>query len=142
MNRNLGLEQAFQPAGYGDFPGARTNAGLKSPPTPQPGKAARQIAWCFFIALSQMMAADRASSERQIPPPGISIPPDARLELEEGCIHLAGAIALSGMACLRSGAGLVKLAVPDCILDCVAGFEHRLETYVPGVTLGDRVHCK
>ena len=98
MNRNLGLEQAFQPAGYGDFPGARTNAGLKSPPTPQPGKAARQIAWCFFIALSQMMAADRASSERQIPPPGISIPPDARLELEEGCIHLAGAIAL----CLHS----------------------------------------
>lgn len=36
---------------------------------------------------------------------------------------MAGAIALAGMACLRSGAGLVKLAVPDCILDTVAGFE-------------------
>jgi NAD(P)H-hydrate epimerase len=27
------------------------------------------------------------------------------------------------MACLRSGAGLVKVAVPECILDTVAGFE-------------------
>lgn len=36
---------------------------------------------------------------------------------------MAGSIALSGMACLRSGAGLVKLAVPECILDTVAGFE-------------------
>jgi ADP-dependent NAD(P)H-hydrate dehydratase len=36
---------------------------------------------------------------------------------------MAGAIALAGMACLRSGAGLVKLGVPECILDCVAGFE-------------------
>ena len=36
---------------------------------------------------------------------------------------MAGAISLAGMACLRGGAGLVKLAVPDCILDLVAGFE-------------------
>jgi NAD(P)H-hydrate epimerase len=36
---------------------------------------------------------------------------------------MAGAISLAGMACLRSGAGLVKLAVPECILDTVAGFE-------------------
>jgi NAD(P)H-hydrate epimerase len=36
---------------------------------------------------------------------------------------MAGAVALAGMACLRSGAGLVKLAVPECILDTVAGFE-------------------
>ena len=36
---------------------------------------------------------------------------------------MSGAISLSGMACIRSGAGLVKLAVPDCILDTVAGFE-------------------
>jgi len=40
-----------------------------------------------------------------------------------GSRGMAGAIALSGMACLRSGAGLVKLAVPECILDTVAGFE-------------------
>src|SRR6185295_35973 len=40
-----------------------------------------------------------------------------------GSRGMAGAIALAGMACLRSGAGLVKLAVPECILDCVAGFE-------------------
>ena len=40
-----------------------------------------------------------------------------------GSQGMAGAIALAGMACLRSGAGLVKLAVPECILDCVAGFE-------------------
>jgi NAD(P)H-hydrate epimerase len=36
---------------------------------------------------------------------------------------MAGAVALAGMACLRSGAGLVKLAVPECILETVAGFE-------------------
>jgi NAD(P)H-hydrate epimerase len=36
---------------------------------------------------------------------------------------MAGAISLAGMACLRSGAGLVKLAAPECILDTVAGFE-------------------
>ena len=40
-----------------------------------------------------------------------------------GSRGMAGAIALAGMACLRSGAGLVKLAVPECILDTVAGFE-------------------
>jgi ADP-dependent NAD(P)H-hydrate dehydratase len=36
---------------------------------------------------------------------------------------MAGAVALAGMACLRSGSGLVKLAVPDCVLETVAGFE-------------------
>jgi NAD(P)H-hydrate epimerase len=40
-----------------------------------------------------------------------------------GSRGMAGAIALAGMACLRSGAGLVKLAVPECILETVAGFE-------------------
>src|SRR5262245_53339401 len=40
-----------------------------------------------------------------------------------GSQGMAGAISLAGMACLRSGAGLVKLAVPDCILNTVAGFE-------------------
>lgn len=36
---------------------------------------------------------------------------------------MSGAIALAGMATLRSGAGLVKLAVPDAVLDTVASFE-------------------
>ena len=40
-----------------------------------------------------------------------------------GSRGMAGAISLAGMSCLRSGAGLVKLAVPECILDTVAGFE-------------------
>lgn len=56
-------------------------------------------------------------------------PPDAhkgdfcRALLIGGSRGMAGAISLAGMSCLRSGAGLVKLAVPDCILDLVAGFE-------------------
>ena len=33
------VEEAFQPAGSGDFPVARTSAGLESPANPQPGKA-------------------------------------------------------------------------------------------------------
>ena len=36
---------------------------------------------------------------------------------------MAGAIALAGMATLRSGAGLVTLAVPDPCLETVAGFD-------------------
>src|SRR6185436_9251309 len=40
-----------------------------------------------------------------------------------GSRGMAGAIALAGMSCLRSGAGLVRLAVPECIVDTVAGFE-------------------
>jgi NAD(P)H-hydrate epimerase len=36
---------------------------------------------------------------------------------------MAGAISLAGMAALRGGAGLVKLAVPDCCLDVVASYE-------------------
>jgi NAD(P)H-hydrate epimerase len=40
-----------------------------------------------------------------------------------GSRGMSGAIALAGMACLRSGAGLVTLAVPDACLDVVASFE-------------------
>jgi NAD(P)H-hydrate epimerase len=40
-----------------------------------------------------------------------------------GSRGMAGAISLSGMAALRSGAGLVKLAVPDTSLEVVARFE-------------------
>jgi ADP-dependent NAD(P)H-hydrate dehydratase len=40
-----------------------------------------------------------------------------------GSRGMAGAVALAGMAALRGGAGLVRLAVPDVILDTVAGFE-------------------
>lgn len=40
-----------------------------------------------------------------------------------GSRGMAGAIALAGMAALRGGAGLVRLAVPACCLDTVAGFE-------------------
>ena len=40
-----------------------------------------------------------------------------------GSRGMAGAAALAGMAALRGGAGLVRLAVPDCCLDLVASFE-------------------
>jgi ADP-dependent NAD(P)H-hydrate dehydratase len=40
-----------------------------------------------------------------------------------GSQGMAGAVALAGMAALRGGAGLVRLAVPASILDIVAGFE-------------------
>ncbi len=40
-----------------------------------------------------------------------------------GSRGMAGAVALAGMAALRGGSGLVRLAVPDAILDTVAGFE-------------------
>lgn len=40
-----------------------------------------------------------------------------------GSRGMAGAIGLAGMAALRSGAGLVQLAVPEPCLDVVAGYE-------------------
>ncbi len=46
-----------------------------------------------------------------------------RALLVGGSRGMSGAIGLAGMATLRSGAGLVKLAVPDVCLDVVATFE-------------------
>lgn len=46
-----------------------------------------------------------------------------RALLVGGSRGMSGAIALSGMACLRSGAGLVTLAVPDACVDAVASFD-------------------
>jgi ADP-dependent NAD(P)H-hydrate dehydratase len=40
-----------------------------------------------------------------------------------GSMGMSGAVALAGMAALRSGAGLVTLAVPDVCQETVAGFE-------------------
>ena len=40
-----------------------------------------------------------------------------------GSRGMAGAIALAGMACLRSGAGLVRIAAPDDTADMIACFE-------------------
>lgn len=40
-----------------------------------------------------------------------------------GSRGMSGAVALAGMAALRGGAGLVRLAVPDACLDVVASFE-------------------
>lgn len=46
-----------------------------------------------------------------------------RALLVGGSRGMSGAIALAGMAALRSGAGLVTLAVPDVCLETVASFE-------------------
>jgi ADP-dependent NAD(P)H-hydrate dehydratase len=40
-----------------------------------------------------------------------------------GSRGMAGAVALAGIAALRGGAGLVRLAVPEAVLTTVAGFE-------------------
>jgi NAD(P)H-hydrate epimerase len=46
-----------------------------------------------------------------------------RALLVGGSRGMSGAISLSGQAALRSGAGLVTLAVPRCVLDVVASIE-------------------
>jgi ADP-dependent NAD(P)H-hydrate dehydratase len=45
-----------------------------------------------------------------------------------GSRGMAGAIGLAGIACLRSGAGLVRVAVPNSVLDAVSTFEPSLMT--------------
>lgn len=51
-----------------------------------------------------------------------------RLLIVGGSRGMSGAIALAGMSALRSGAGLVRMAVPDRVLGVVAGFEPSLMT--------------
>ncbi|MEO9596028.1 NAD(P)H-hydrate dehydratase [Rhodopirellula bahusiensis] len=51
-----------------------------------------------------------------------------RVLLVGGSRGMAGSIALSSIAALHTGSGLVAAAVPDCILDCVAGFHPALMT--------------
>ncbi|EMI27635.1 NAD(P)H-hydrate dehydratase [Rhodopirellula europaea] len=51
-----------------------------------------------------------------------------RVLLIGGSRGMAGSIALSSIAALHTGSGLVAAAVPDCILDCVAGFHPALMT--------------
>src|SRR5687767_4835828 len=54
-----------------------------------------------------------------------------------GSAGMSGAISLSGMATLRSGAGLVQLAVPGSCLPVVAGFEPSFMTVgLPEAALG------
>lgn len=60
-----------------------------------------------------------------------------------GSRGMAGAIALAGMACLRSGAGLVKLAVPATVIDTVAAWEPSYTTASLSSDLGtDALHFK
>ncbi len=79
------------------------------------------------------MSADKILSAADLP----LLPPRAkdshkgdygRILLIGGSRGMAGAIALAGMAALRSGAGLVRMAVPDRVLDVVAAFEPSLMT--------------
>ena len=52
-----------------------------------------------------------------------------RALLVGGSCGMSGAIAMAGMATLRSGAGLVTLAVPDDCLETVASFEPSYMTF-------------
>lgn len=54
---------------------------------------------------------------------------------------MSGAIALAGMAACRGGAGLVTLAVPDAILEVVAGFEPSYMTVPLACDAEGRLHA-
>src|SRR3954468_19346763 len=60
-----------------------------------------------------------------------------RALLVGGSRGLSGAISLSGQAALRSGAGLVTLAVPSSVLDVVASIE---PSYMTIALLDDEDH--
>jgi ADP-dependent NAD(P)H-hydrate dehydratase len=59
-----------------------------------------------------------------------------------GSCGMSGAIALAGQACLRSGAGLVKLAVPECIQAVVAGYEPSYMTVSVACDRAGRIKLK
>lgn len=79
-------------------------------------------------------------------PPPVRLPPRAtdshkgdygRILLIGGSRGMAGAISLAGKSCLRSGAGLVTLAIPSPILETVAGFDPCYMTWpLPADDLG------
>lgn len=52
-----------------------------------------------------------------------------RALLVGGSVGMPGSISLSGRACLKGGAGLVTLAVPDAIINTVATFEPAYMTW-------------
>ncbi|WP_047817140.1 NAD(P)H-hydrate dehydratase [Rhodopirellula islandica] len=52
-----------------------------------------------------------------------------RVLLVGGSRGMAGSVSLSSIAALHTGSGLVAAAVPDCILDCVAGFHPAIMTH-------------
>lgn len=52
-----------------------------------------------------------------------------RALLVGGSVGMPGSISLSGQACLKGGAGLVTLAVPDAIINTVANFEASYMTW-------------
>ncbi|HEX3726497.1 MAG TPA: NAD(P)H-hydrate dehydratase, partial [Pirellulales bacterium] len=56
-----------------------------------------------------------------------------------GSQGMAGAIALAGMAALRSGAGLVKLATAKCCQPTVASFEPAVMTIALPADEGGRI---
>lgn len=62
-----------------------------------------------------------------------------RALLVGGSRGMSGAIALAGMAALRSGAGLVTLAVPDICLETVASFEPSYMTVTLACDEGGRI---
>ena len=63
-----------------------------------------------------------------------------RALLVGGSRGMSGAIALAGVATLRSGAGLVKLAVPDPCLETVASFEASYMTVPLPADRDGRIH--
>jgi ADP-dependent NAD(P)H-hydrate dehydratase len=56
-----------------------------------------------------------------------------------GSRGMAGSVSLAGMAALRGGAGLVRLAVPEIILSTVAGFEPSYMTVALATDLDGRI---
>ncbi|GAG49335.1 unnamed protein product, partial [marine sediment metagenome] len=74
---------------------------------------------------SLSMARSSDSSLPQLPPrdPQAHKGDFGRALLIGGSRGMSGAISLAGMAALRGGAGLVRLAVPDACLDTVASFD-------------------
>src|SRR4030043_1348715 len=59
-----------------------------------------------------------------------------------GCIGMSGAAALAGRAALRSGAGLVKVAVPESVLPIVASIEPSYTTIPLAEDSGGKISAK
>lgn len=109
------VEQAFQPAGSGDFPVARRNAGLESPANSQTGKSAlrSQRTKTYRVAAERLPMLQAIYTDSVLEPP-LTAPESMRAQTweREDAIRelLRGRLEVSGPITAESLAGTLALA--------------------------------
>jgi len=82
--------------------------------------AVERLSWAFMLSMPRIPVGLPSLPPR---PEAVSKRDLGRVVIIGGSVGMAGAPALSAMAALRSGAGLVELLVPEPVVSIAAGFD-------------------